>query len=149
VGQMKELGSMLVQTIVMCFVLVLTTLLYCGSYLVETMREYIPLSLPGIYVDGFVMQAPEVLVHPDVSCLILLINTVSILWVLWNVVLSWCKRKQILGEAILKCPLKQPVPGWQGVWKNLGRFLGGYSPPIACHSVKLFLSQPTSFAFYF
>jgi len=49
---------------------------------------------------------------------------------LWNVVSSWCKRKQILGDAILKCALKQLVPGWQGVWKDLGRFLAWLSPPI-------------------
>jgi len=93
----------------------------------QGLREYISLSLSGIYVDGFIRQAPKVLVHPYVSCLILLINTVSILWVLWNVVSSWCKRKQILGEAILKCALKQPVPGWQ----DLGRFLEWLSPLVA------------------
>jgi len=37
-----------------CFVLVLTALLYCGSYLVKTIREYISLSLPGISVDGLI-----------------------------------------------------------------------------------------------
>jgi len=79
---------MLVQTMTTCFVLVLTTLLCCGSYLVELMREYISLSLPGISVDGFIIQVPKVLVHPHMSCLILLINTVGILWVLWNVVSS-------------------------------------------------------------
>jgi len=47
------------------------------------------------------------------------------------VVLSWCKRKQVLGEVILKCALKQPVPEWQGVWKDLGRFLRWLSPLIA------------------
>jgi len=126
-----ELWSMLVQTMAVCFVLVLTALLYCGSYLVETMRECISLFLPGISVDSFIRQAPEVCVHPHVSCLMLLVNTVGILWVLWNVVSSWYKRKQILGEAILKRALKQPVPEWQGVWKDLGRFLGWLSPPIA------------------
>jgi len=75
------------------------------------MWEYISLSLTGIYLDSFIMLAPKVLVSPYVSCLMLLINTLSILWVLWNVVSSWCKRKQILGETILKCALKQPVPG--------------------------------------
>jgi len=122
---------MLVQTIVMCFLLVLTASLYCGSYFVEKMREYISLSLPRISVDGFIRQAPEVLVHPHLSCLILLVNTAGILWVLWNVVSSWCERKQILGEAILKRALKQSVPGCQGVWKDLGRFLGQLSPSIA------------------
>ena len=97
----------------------------------EKMREYISLSLSRTDVDGFIMQAPDVLVHPYVSCLILLINTIGILWVLWNMVSCWCKRRQLLGEAILKCALRQPVPGWQGVWKDLGRFLGRLSPPIA------------------
>ncbi|KAM9590504.1 uncharacterized protein ACIBXB_005765 [Morphnus guianensis] len=94
------------------------------------MKEYISLSLPGIDVDCFIMQAPEVLVHPYVSCSILLINTGGILWVLWNLVSSWYKRRQVSGEAILKCALKRPVPGWQGGWKDLGRFLGRLSPPI-------------------
>ena len=77
----------------------------------KRLREYISLSLPGIYVGGFIMQAPKVLVHPYVSCLILLISTVGVLWVLWNLVSSWRKRKQILGEVLLKCALKRPVPG--------------------------------------
>ena len=108
-------------------------------------------------MDGFNRQAPEVLVHPHVSCLILLVNTVGMLGVLWNVVSSWCRRKQILGEAILKRALKQPVPGWQGVWKDLGRFLGWLSPPTAwdfapeqadnpgkliCHLIKRCLVYP-------
>lgn len=42
------------------------------------MREYISLSLVRIDVDGFITQAPRILVHPYVSCLILLINTASI-----------------------------------------------------------------------
>lgn len=50
-------------------------LLCWGSYLVKKMREYISLSLVMIDVDGFIIQAPRVLVHPYVSCLILLINT--------------------------------------------------------------------------
>ncbi|GAB0207263.1 hypothetical protein GRJ2_003191900 [Grus japonensis] len=95
------------------------------------MGEYISPSLPGIDVDGFIMQAPKVLVHPYVSCLILLINTAGILRVLWNLVLSWFKGRQLLSEAILKCALRRQVPGWQGVWKDLGRFLGRLSPPIA------------------
>ena len=122
---------MLIEIMALCFALALMALLCCGSYLVEKMREYISLSLPGIDVDGFIMQAPEVLVHPYVSCLILLISTIGILWVLWNPVSSWCKRRQLLGEAILKCALRRPVPGWQGVWKDLSRFLGRLSPPIA------------------
>ncbi|KAJ7412559.1 Gag polyprotein [Willisornis vidua] len=31
---------------------------------------------------------------------------------------------------ILTCALMRPVPGWQGVWKDLGRFLGQLSTPI-------------------
>jgi len=101
---------MLVQTMAMCFVLTLMALLCCGSYLVERMREYISLSLPRTGVNGFIMQAPEVHVHPSVSCLILLINTVDIL-ILWNLVSSWCRRKQLSGEAILNCALRHLLPG--------------------------------------
>lgn len=39
------------------------------------MKEYISLSLVRIDVDGFIIQVPRVLVHPYVSCLILLINS--------------------------------------------------------------------------
>ena len=130
-GQRKEPGSRFIQKMAMCFVLVLTALLYCRSHLVESMRENISLSLLGIYRDGFLMQAPKALVDPYVSCLAVLINTVSVLWVLWNVVSSWCKSKQILSEAILKCSLQQPVPGWQGMWQDLSRFLGRFSPLLA------------------
>ena len=102
---------MLIQIMSMCSVLALMALLCCGSYLVEEdeermeMREYISFSLPGIDVNGFIMQAPEVLVHPYVSCSILIINTGGILWVLWNLVSSWYKRRQVSGEAILMCAL--------------------------------------------
>ncbi|XP_054671609.1 uncharacterized protein LOC129202590 [Grus americana] len=131
VGRMKELGSMLVQTMVMCMALASLLLLCWGSYLVDMMGEYISLSLPGFDVDGFIMQAPKVLVHPYVSSLILLINTAGILRVLWSLVSSWFKGRQLLSEAIVKRALRQPIPGWQGVWKDLGRFLGRLSPPIA------------------
>ena len=98
---------MVMQTMaMMCFALALMALLCCGSYLVEEMREHISLSLPGIDVNSFIMQAPKVLVHPYVSCSILIINTGGILWVLWNLVSSWYKRRQVSGEAILKCALK-------------------------------------------
>lgn len=140
VWRMKERGNVLIQIVSMCFVLAVMALLCCGSYLVEEMREHISLSLPGIDVNGFIMQAPEVLVHPYVSCSILIINTGGILWVLWNLVSSWYKRRQVLGEAILKCALKRPVPGWQGIWKDLGRFLGRLSPPI----IWDFTSEQTS-----
>jgi len=70
---------MLIQIMALCFALALTSLLYCGSYPVERLREYISLSLSGICVDGFIMQAPEVLAHLYVSGLILLINTSGIL----------------------------------------------------------------------
>ncbi|GAB0209721.1 hypothetical protein GRJ2_003437800 [Grus japonensis] len=99
-------------------------------------------------VDGFIMQAPKVLVHPYVSCLILLINTVDILWSLWNLILSWCKRRQLLGEAILKCALRRPVLGWQGVWKDLGRFLGRLSPPIAWDFTPEQASNPSKLTYH-
>jgi len=61
--------------------------------------EGIHISLPPrrIYVDGFIMQGSEVLDHPCVSCLILLINTVGIIWVLWSVVLPWSPEKTDFG----------------------------------------------------
>lgn len=43
----------------------------------KKMREHISLSLVKIDVDGFIIQAPRVHVHPYVSCLILLINTAT------------------------------------------------------------------------
>ena len=79
---------MLVQTMAMCFTLLLMAFLCWGSYLVERMRECISLFLPRIDVGGFIMQVPKVLVNPYMSCLILLINTVSLLWGLWNLVPS-------------------------------------------------------------
>lgn len=91
------------------------------------MREYISLFLLIIDVDGFITQVPEVLVHPYMSSLILLISTISILWGLWNLVSSWRKRRLILGEAIRKCALRLRGPGWQGAWKDLGS--GGYYFP--------------------
>ena len=55
---------MLIEIMALCFALALMALLCWGSYLVEKMREYISLSLAGIDVGGFIMQAPKVLVHP-------------------------------------------------------------------------------------
>lgn len=49
-----------------------------------SIRKYISLSIPGNNADGFIMQASDMLVHPYMNCLILLINTLSILWALWN-----------------------------------------------------------------
>ena len=101
-----------------------------GNYCLKRMREYTFLLLTRIDVDGFIMQVPEVLGHFYMSCLMLLVNTISILWGLWKVVSPWCKGRQLLGEAILKCALRQPVPGWQCVWKDLSRSPGWISPPI-------------------
>ena len=113
---------MLIQTVAMCFALALMALLCCAEGAIFLSR---------IDVGGFIVQAPEVLVHPYVSCLILLINTVVILWHLWILVSSWYKRRQLLGKVILKLAKRQLVPGQQGVWKDLGRCLGQLSPPIA------------------
>lgn len=79
---------------------------------------------PG--VGGFIVPA-----RPYVSCLILLINTVGISRGLCNLVSSWCKRRQFLGESILKCALRRLVRGWQHAWKDLGKCLGWLSPPMA------------------
>lgn len=59
----------------------------------------------------------------------LLINTVGTQWGWWNLVSSW--RKRFLGEATLKRTLRQLFPDWQGVWRDLSRFLGQVSPPRA------------------
>lgn len=50
------------------------------SYLVESMRDYTSLFSSRTDVDSFVVQAPEVLANPYVSCLILLSNTVGLLF---------------------------------------------------------------------
>lgn len=71
-----ELGSMLVQATALCFALALMALLCCGSYLVEMVREYISLLLPGVGVDGFIMRFLRFL-FTLVSSLILVINPVE------------------------------------------------------------------------
>lgn len=63
--------------------------------------------------------------------LILLINISGMLWPLWNLMSSWHKIKQLLGEQIVKCALTWLVPEFQGAWKDLGRSLGQLSPFIA------------------
>lgn len=96
-------------------------------------RKCISLSLPKIDMNGFIMQAPMVIVYLYLSCLILLIvltNTIGTLWDLWFLVWSWCKGKRTLRMEILKFSLRHPVPGCQGVWKDLGRFLGWLLPPV-------------------
>lgn len=94
------------------------------------MSQHMSLPLLRTDVDGLFMQAPTVLVRAYVRFLILLFHTVSILQGLWNTVSSCYKTKQILGEKIMKCVLKWAVCGWQGVWEDLGRFLGWLSHPI-------------------
>lgn len=128
-------GNILTQTMALFFALTWQPCSVGGSYLLWMMRKYISLSLPKIDVSGFIMQAPTVIAHPYLSCLILLIvltNVIGTLWDLWNLVWSWCKRKQTLSREILKCTLRHPLPGWQGVWKDLDRFLGWLSPPVTC-----------------
>lgn len=104
---------MLIEPKAMCFSLALMPLLCWGSYLVERMREYTSLFPSGTDVGCFVAQAPKVLVHPYMRCLIPLINTVCLLWGLWKLVLCWCKKRQLLGAATVKHALRWPVPGWQ------------------------------------
>lgn len=70
------------------FALAFLALLFWRKYLVVSMKKYISLSIPGNNADGFIMQASEILVHPYMGCLILLIDIVSILWGLWNPVSS-------------------------------------------------------------
>lgn len=97
----------------MWFALAFMPLLCWESCLVERMREYTSLFPSGTDVGCFVVQAPEVLVHPYVRCLILLINTVGLLWLLWHLVSCWQKKRQLLGEATVKHALPWPVPGGQ------------------------------------
>lgn len=52
------------------------TLLCCGSYLVEMVREYISLLLPGVDVDDFIMRFLRFL-FTLVNCLILVMNPVE------------------------------------------------------------------------
>lgn len=79
-------------------------------------RIHFPLP-PG--VGGFIVPA-----EAYARYLMLLINMVGISWGLCNLVSSWCKRRQFLGESVLKCALRQLVRGWQSVWKDLGKCLG-------------------------
>lgn len=108
--------EMLIQMMAICFALALMALLCWGRVLVKKMRKYMSLSLPETDVGGFIVQAPELHVHPSVSFLILLINTVCILWILLNMVLSWRKGRQLLRKVIEESALRQLVPGCQGVW---------------------------------
>lgn len=73
----SEFGNMLIQIMVLCFALALMALLCWESYLVERMKECNILFLPVIHGNCFIMQIPEVLVHPYVNCLIVLINPVT------------------------------------------------------------------------
>lgn len=88
--------------------------------------EMVSLLLPRVDVDGFIMRFLRFLLSL-VSSLILVINTVCSLW---NLVSSWCRRGQLLGQERLKCVWTKQIPGWQGVWKDLGRFLEWLSCPI-------------------
>lgn len=124
-----ELENVLIRTMALSFALAFLALLFWRKYHMVTMKKFISLSIPGNSADGFIMQASEILVHPYIGCLILLINTVSILWGLWNPVSSWFRRRQFLDEVILKCALGQLVLGWQGVWKDLAGSWGSYHLP--------------------
>lgn len=39
------------------------------------------------------------------------------------------QKRRFVGEAILKHALRWLFPGWQGVWKDWGRFLAQISAP--------------------
>lgn len=78
----------------------------------------------------FYYEIPEVLVHSHE-----LFNTDSspcrIAYSLCNLVSPWCQRRQLLGQERLKCVWTKQIPGWQGVWKDLGRILEWLSCPTA------------------
>lgn len=98
------------------------------SCLHKRMRECISLSPLWIDVDDCAgSRGPCSCLH---ELLMLLINTVGTKWGWWNPVSSWRKRR-FLGEATLKRTLRQLFPDWQGVWRDLSRFLGQVSPPRA------------------
>lgn len=122
----------------MCFALVLMTLLCWGNYVLETMREY-----TMIDVGGFVAQAPEVLVH--LRELFNSTNTTRLLSGLWNLMSSWCKRRQFWGEVTLNHALRWLVHGWQSMWKYLGRCIGKLSAPIAWVFLPEQASNPCEF----
>lgn len=109
----SEFGNMLIQIMVLCFALALMALLCWESYLVERMKECNTLFLPVIHVNCFIMQIPEVLVHPYVNCLIVLINPVTYLgFVESGVVLvqkttfGWGNTRKHL-ECCFSCPVSR------------------------------------------
>lgn len=89
-------------------------------------------------IDGLVTKAPMIFSNPYLSSLVvvlLLIHATEILLRFGKAVQYWlpCYRtgrtsRDITGT--LERALKGPVPGWQGLWMNLGRFLGRLTPPI-------------------
>ncbi|XP_061852038.1 uncharacterized protein LOC133625402 [Colius striatus] len=130
VKRMKGPGNMMAQIIIASLILLLMNLVCCGSYLVEAMGQSTSFSSARTDLDNSVTQTSQVLSHPYTRVLILLINMVGILYILWNLESSGYQRVQICDGNMLKCPLKRPVPGWQGMWMNLGKFLGRLSPPV-------------------
>lgn len=99
-------------------------------------NEYNSFFLPrvNLTIDDLLLQAPMVIANLYISFLILLIilaNTIVTLWNSWNLSSPWYRSKQPLGEELLKSALMYPVPGWNSVWRDLGRFLGWLSPLIA------------------
>lgn len=98
------------------------------SYLVERMRDYTSLCSSRMDASRSAAWAPKFLVHPYVSCLIILSNIIGLLLGVWNLAWSWHKSKQLVGEVTEMCP-KVVNQWWQGLWADLGRCL---SPQIAC-----------------
>lgn len=112
----------------MCFILSLVGLVSCGSYAGEVVIYFFP---PEMNIENCIMNSPKVLIHPYVSSLIMLINATGMLQALSSLVPPWHKKKQPMCADTVKRALRQPVPGWQGMWKDLGRLLGQLSPPMA------------------
>lgn len=97
----------------MCFAMVFIPLLCWGNYVLERMREYTSLFSSMIDISGFVAQAPEILVH--LCELFNSTNIIRLLSSLWNLMSSWCKRRQFWGEVTLKHALRCLVHGWQSI----------------------------------
>ena len=51
--------------------------------------------------------------------------TIRALIQMWavNLILPSRKGSQVVGDATWESALRQPIPGWQGVWENLGSVL--------------------------
>lgn len=116
-----------------------------GRLSCRDVRDCTSLFPSGTDMAAFVAQAPEVLAHPYLSCLI---NVLAFCRVRRNWFWSGVKRKQFVGEVTRKCAFRPSIAEWQGVWQDLGRCLGWLSPPIAWDLTPLQACNPIELAHY-